>query len=145
MEETTQLWEDLKELAHARQEALAGAKQVHVFDRTADETISWIQEKDATLSSEGYGQDLETIQALVRKHQGFETDLEALKEQVESVREEARRLADLFPDAREHIEVKHEEATDSWAELLEKAEQRRDKLQQAEQLQAYFDQYRDLM
>lgn len=53
-----------------------------MFDRTADETITWIQEKDATLSSEGYGQDLETIQALVRKHQGFETDLAAVKEQV---------------------------------------------------------------
>lgn len=116
-----------------------------MFDRTADETISWIQEKDATLSSEGYGQDLETIQALVRKHQGFETDLAAVKEQVESVMEEAGRLAALFPDAREHIEVKHEECLDVWTQLLEKAEQRKDKLQQAEQLQTYFDQYRDLM
>ncbi|XP_034253991.1 spectrin beta chain, non-erythrocytic 1 isoform X5 [Thrips palmi] len=145
LDETQQLWEDLKELAHARQEALAGAKQVHVFDRTADETISWIQEKDATLMSEGYGQDLETIQALVRKHQGFETDLAAVKEQVESVGEEAKRLAELFPDAREHIEVKQEEAMECWNELLEKAAQRKDKLSQAEQLQAYFDQYRDLM
>lgn len=59
--------------------------------------------------------------------------------------EEAGRLAGLFPDAREHIEVKHEEALDSWTQLLEKAEQRRDKLQQAEQLQTYFDQYRELM
>lgn len=63
-------------------QALAGAKQVHVFDRTADETIGWIQEKEANLSSESYGQDLETIQILVRKHQGFETDLAAVKEQV---------------------------------------------------------------
>lgn len=82
IEETKQQWEDLKELAHARQDALAGAKQVHMFDRTADETISWIQEKEAALSSDGYGHDLETIQALARKHQGFETDLGAVKEQV---------------------------------------------------------------
>ncbi|XP_015599750.1 spectrin beta chain, non-erythrocytic 1 isoform X3 [Cephus cinctus] len=145
LDETKQQWEDLKELAHARQEALAGAKQVHMFDRTADETISWIQEKEASLSSDGYGQDLETIQALVRKHQGFETDLAAVKEQVESVMEEASRLAELFPDAREHIAVKHEEADEAWNELLEKAAQRRSKLAQAEQLQAYFDEYRDLM
>lgn len=63
-------------------QALAGAKQVHVFDRRADETIGWIQEKDAALSAQGYGQDLETIQALVRQHQVFETDLAAVKEQV---------------------------------------------------------------
>ena len=82
IDDTQQLWEDLRELAHARQEALAGAKQVHVFDRRADETIGWIQEKDAALSAQGYGQDLETIQALVRQHQVFETDLAAVKEQV---------------------------------------------------------------
>lgn len=29
--ETTQLWEELKDLVNARQEALAGAKQVHIF------------------------------------------------------------------------------------------------------------------
>ncbi|XP_012280338.1 spectrin beta chain, non-erythrocytic 5 isoform X2 [Orussus abietinus] len=145
IDEIKQQWEDLKELAHARQEALAGAKQVHMFDRTADETISWIQEKEASLSSDGYGHDLETIQALVRKHQGFETDLAAVKEQVESVMAEASRLAELFPDAREHIAVKHEEADEAWNDLLEKAAQRQSKLAQAEQLQAYFDEYRDLI
>lgn len=61
---------------------MAGAKQVHVFDRTADETISWIQEKDSSLTAEGYAQDLESIQALVRKHEVFQTDLAAVKEQV---------------------------------------------------------------
>ncbi|XP_063234159.1 spectrin alpha chain, non-erythrocytic 1 isoform X2 [Bacillus rossius redtenbacheri] len=145
LDDAQQLWDDLRELAHARQEALAGAKQVHVFDRTADETMSWIQEKEAVLSSEGYGQDLETIQALVRKHQGFETDLAAVKEQVESVTEEATRLAELFPDARDHIEAKHEDTLEAWSDLLDKSAQRRDNLQQAEKLQAYFDEYRDLM
>lgn len=145
IDETKQQWEDLKELAHARQEALTGAKQVHMFDRAADETISWIQEKEASLGSDEYGHDLETIQALVRKHQGFETDLGAVKEQVESIMEEASRLADIFPDAREHIAVKHEEVDESWNDLLEKSKQRGSKLAQAEQLQAYFDDYRDLI
>ncbi|XP_015429631.1 PREDICTED: spectrin beta chain, non-erythrocytic 5 isoform X2 [Dufourea novaeangliae] len=145
IEETKQQWEDLKELAHARQDALAGAKQVHMFDRTADETISWIQEKETALSSDGYGHDLETIQALVRKHQGFETDLGAVKEQVELLMEEASRLIELFPDARIHIDVKHQEAEATWNELLEKAAQRRSKLAQAEQLQAYLGEHRDLM
>ncbi|XP_071547281.1 spectrin beta chain, non-erythrocytic 5 isoform X4 [Panulirus ornatus] len=145
VEELQQLWDDLKELANARQEALAGAKQVHVFDRNADETISWIAEKDAFISSEDYGHDLETIQSLARKHQGFERDLAAVKEQVESVVEEAKRLAEVFPDAREHISVKHEETVEAWNDLLDKSAQRKDKLYQAEKLQSYFDDYRELM
>jgi spectrin beta len=63
-------------------QALAGAKQAHVFDLRVVQTIGWIQEKDAALSNQGYGQDSEMIQALVRQHQVFETDLAAVKEQV---------------------------------------------------------------
>jgi spectrin beta len=59
--------------------------------------------------------------------------------------EEARRLESLFPDTRDHIALSHEDMLDAWGDLLEKSAQRRDNLQQAEQLQAYFDEYRDLM
>lgn len=145
VDETKQLWDELRDLVNARQEALAGAKQVHVYDKRADETISWIAEKEANLLSEDYGQDLETIQALVRKHEVFNTELGPVKEQVESVIEEAKRLAEVYPDAKEHIEVKREETVELWNELLEKTVARKDKLKQAEQLQAYFDEYRDLM
>lgn len=58
---------------------------------------------------------------------------------------EAQKLAELFPDAREHITVRHGETVRAWNDLLEKGAQRKDKLQQAETLQAYFDDYRDLM
>lgn len=59
--------------------------------------------------------------------------------------EEALRLIELFPDARIHIDVKHQEAEATWNELLEKAAQRRSKLAQAEQLQTYLGEYRDLL
>ncbi|XP_055643020.1 spectrin beta chain isoform X2 [Toxorhynchites rutilus septentrionalis] len=144
-DETKQLWEELKDLVLARQEALTGAKQVHVFDRTADETISWINEKISAVLSEDYGHDLETIQALVRTHESFEAELCAIKEQLESVVQEAQKLGDVFPDAKEHIEVKRDETIEAWSELKEKTIQRKGKLMQAEQLQAYFDEYRDLM
>ena len=50
--------------------------------RDADETISWIQEKDAVLSSDDYGRDLASVQTLQRKHEGVERDLAALEEKV---------------------------------------------------------------
>ncbi|ETN64105.1 spectrin beta [Anopheles darlingi] len=144
-DETKQLWDELKDLVVARQEALAGARQVHVFDRTADETIAWIHEKIAAVLSEDYGHDLETIQSLVRTHEAYEAELIAIKEQLESVVNEAQKLADTYPDAKEHIEVKRDETIEVWSELKEKTVQRKEKLMQAEQLQAYFDEYRDLM
>lgn len=75
----------------------------------------------------------------------FETELGAVKHQVDAVVDEAKRLAEIYPDAREHIEVKRDETTEMWTDLLEKTYARKQKLEQAEQLQAYFDEYRDLM
>ncbi|XP_053955094.1 spectrin beta chain, non-erythrocytic 5 isoform X2 [Anastrepha ludens] len=143
--ETKQLWEELKDLVNARQDALAGAKQVHVYDRVADETISLINEKEASLISEDYGQDLESIQALSRKHSVFEGELVAIKEQVDTVLIEATKLGEIYPDAREHIEVKRDETVEAWTDLMEKTNARKEKLQQAEHLQSYFDEYRDLI
>ena len=39
-------------------------------------------EKDAILSTDDYGRDLASVQALRRKHEGVERDLAALNEKV---------------------------------------------------------------
>lgn len=38
------------------------------FQQLCDETYSWINEKDQTLSTEDCGRDLPSVQALQRKH-----------------------------------------------------------------------------
>ena len=42
-EVVNQLWIDLKELADARTQALAGAKEIHTFDRDALDTKERVQ------------------------------------------------------------------------------------------------------
>ncbi|XP_076441755.1 spectrin beta chain, non-erythrocytic 5-like [Babylonia areolata] len=142
--EIQQLWAELNEVAKARQEALAGAKEVHLYGRDADDTLEWIQEKDGNVSSDDYGHDLESVQALMSRHDGLERDLAAISEQVETITKEAERLIGLYPDAQEHIAAKHEEMVQAWNSLVEKATHRKEKLSQAEQLQMYFNDYREL-
>ena len=56
-----------------------------MFDKNADETISWIGEKEAEMSTDETGQDLETIQSLIERQQGLTRDLAAIQEQVLAV------------------------------------------------------------
>lgn len=63
---------------------------------------------------------------------------------METITKEAERLIGLFPDAQEHIAAKHEEMVHAWNTLVEKATHRKEKLAQAEQLQMYFNDYREL-
>ena len=64
---------------------------------------------------------------------------------METITKEAERLIKQFPDAQEHITAKHEEMVQAWNILVEKASMRKEKLNQAEQLQLYFNDYRELM
>ena len=60
------------------------AHQVQKFVRAADETKSWMNEKDTALLSDDFGRDLASVQALQRKHEGLERDLAALKDKVQA-------------------------------------------------------------
>jgi len=53
--------------------------KVHAYVRDADDTIEWIEEKDLLMSSEDYGHDLVTVQALIVKQEGFKVTTSALK------------------------------------------------------------------
>lgn len=61
---------------------MTGAQQIQKFNRDVDETLGWIGEKEAGLSSDDFGRDLNNVQALQRKHEGTERDLAALKSKV---------------------------------------------------------------
>lgn len=53
--------------------------------------VAWISEKDVVLSSDDYGRDLASVQALQRKHEGVERDLAALEDKVLTLGKEAER------------------------------------------------------
>ena len=98
MKELNEAWERLKQLARAREEKLLGAHEIQRFNRDADETIAWITEKDVVLSSDDYGKDLASVQALQRKHEGIERDLAALEDKVTALVKEAERLRKIHTD-----------------------------------------------
>ncbi|ODM90488.1 Spectrin alpha chain [Orchesella cincta] len=97
-EELNDSWQRLKQLAVMRQEKLFGAHEIQRFNRDADEAIAWINEKDVILSSDEYGRDLASIQALIRKHEGVERDLAALHDKVNTLGAEAERLCGIHGD-----------------------------------------------
>ena len=88
--------------------------------RDADETISWIAEKDTVLSSDDYGRDLASVNALLRKHEALERDLAALEDKVIVLGAESDRLQECHPDSSENIASKQEELVTAWESLRKK-------------------------
>ncbi|XP_028169117.1 spectrin alpha chain-like, partial [Ostrinia furnacalis] len=144
VEDTRGLWEDLKELALARQEALAGARQVHEFDRSADETAAWVAEKEALLPDAGARSRTE-LHAQKRRLTALHADLDAIRARHAGLKEEAARLGTAFPDAKEHVTAKLEDVSEALEALAARADHAGTQVELAEQLQAYFGTYQELL
>ncbi|XP_071948314.1 spectrin alpha chain, non-erythrocytic 1-like isoform X2 [Antedon mediterranea] len=143
--ELNQRWNALQQLANERSETLGSAHEVQRFFRDADETKDWINDKNNALNTENYGQDLHSVQALQRKHQGLERDLNALGKQVQSLDETGKRLMESHPESAEQIYDKKSEINKDWEALQERARARKEKLMDSYDLQRFLSDYRDLM
>ncbi|CAG9856863.1 unnamed protein product [Phyllotreta striolata] len=144
-EELNNAWQRLKQMTLMRQDKLYGAHEIQRFNRDADETVAWIAEKDVVLSSDDYGRDLASVQALQRKHEGVERDLAALEDKVSTLGKEADRLGDIHNDHGDVIQNKRAEIEDYWHSLTEKAKERREKLEESYALHRFLADFRDLV
>ncbi|TKR73840.1 hypothetical protein L596_021099 [Steinernema carpocapsae] len=143
-EEVNDAWHRLNTLAATRREGLYGAHEVQRFNRDIDETLAWIGEKDATLSSDDYGRDLNNVQALQRKHEGTERDLAALESKMGQLVTDSENLAAKHPERADAIQQKMDEAQNQWAALKRKAQARKEGLDRAYNLHRFLADYRDL-
>ncbi|EEB17271.1 Spectrin alpha chain, putative [Pediculus humanus corporis] len=144
-EDLNEKWARLKQLALMRQEKLFGAHEIQRFNRDADETVAWISEKDAVLSSDDYGRDLASVQTLQRKHEGVERDLAALEDKVSTLGQEADRLCGIHADHGDQIQAKRAEIVSYWESLTAKAKERRSKLDESYHLHRFLADFRDLI
>lgn len=144
-DELNEAWQRLKQLAILRQEKLFGAHEIQRFNRDADETVAWIAEKDVVLSSDDYGRDLASVQALQRKHEGVERDLAALEDKVATLGTEAGRLCSIHADHSDQIRDKQSEIAAYWQSLTAKAKERKQKLDESYFLHRFLADFRDLI
>uniref|UniRef100_A0A7M4E180 Spectrin alpha chain, non-erythrocytic 1 n=1 Tax=Crocodylus porosus TaxID=8502 RepID=A0A7M4E180_CROPO len=143
--ELNERWRSLQQLAEERSQLLGSAHEVQRFHRDADETKEWIEEKNQALNTDNYGHDLASVQALQRKHEGFERDLAALGDKVNSLGETAQRLIQSHPESAEDLQEKCTELNQAWSSLGKRADQRKEKLGDSHDLQRFLSDFRDLM
>ncbi|NXL58532.1 SPTN5 protein, partial [Chordeiles acutipennis] len=145
---TKQINETWKKLCHAiqtRTENLRAAQQVHRYDHDVDEVKGWMQEKEAVVDIEDYGYDLPGVQTLLSQLEGVERDLGAIMKELERIRGEAWHLSRTYPQVKENIMERLTDVDECWDKLDKKFLERKARLSQAEQVQLYFNDCRELM
>jgi spectrin beta len=147
--ELQQLWREVNEAANDQKQALLDAKNIHIFDQEADEMLNRLGEKEAqilSLQSEDLTViDLESVNRFVQTHEEFLRGLFVVEKQVGELCREADRMIQQFPRTQEHLEVRRLELEEQLKDIRDEARKFQERLTQAQNNQAYFQDYRDLM
>ncbi|XP_063188806.1 spectrin beta chain, non-erythrocytic 5 [Chroicocephalus ridibundus] len=138
-------WEKLCHAIQTRTENLRAAQQVHQYDHDVDEIKGWMQEKEAVVDIDDYGYDLPGVQTLLSQLEGVERDLGAIMKELERIRGEAWHLSRTYPQVKENIMERLTDVDECWGNLDKKFLERKARLSQAEQVQLYFNDCRELM
>ncbi|CAG0895460.1 unnamed protein product [Darwinula stevensoni] len=150
-------WQQLKQLSLMRQEKLFGAHEIQRFNRDADETIAWITEKDAMLSSDDFGRDLASVQtlqaiisadelakdvagaeALLERHQEHKGEVDAREDSFRATAEAGQELLDKEHYASEEVKEKLILLANEKTSLLSLWEERRILYEQCMDLQLFY-------
>nr|XP_054490920.1 spectrin beta chain, non-erythrocytic 5 [Agelaius phoeniceus] len=139
-----EMWEKLCNAIDIRTENLRAARQVHQYDHDVDEVKGWMQEKEAVVDIEDYGYDLPGVQTLLSHLEGVERDLGVIMKELERIRGDAWHLSRTYPQVKENIMERLTDVDECWENLDKKFLERKARLSQAEQVQLYFNDCREL-
>lgn len=129
-----QIHQQLQHLNHLKaqkEKSLEGASSVELFKRTCEEAKDWMLEKMTQLDTAELGPDLKTVQALQRRHQNLERELEPLKEKVTRVDLLGNSVKKSYPSEKENVAKSQRDIKDMWKKVQAKALDRRSRLENA--------------
>uniref|UniRef100_A0A8C3IK55 Spectrin alpha chain, non-erythrocytic 1 n=1 Tax=Chrysemys picta bellii TaxID=8478 RepID=A0A8C3IK55_CHRPI len=137
LQELHRLWELLLEKMREKGIKLLQAQKLVQYLRECEDVLDWINDKEAIVTSEELGQDLEHVEVLQKKFEEFQTDLAAHEERVNEVNQFAGKLIQEQHPEEELIKSKQDEVNAGWQRLKGLALQRQGKLFGAAEVQRF--------
>ncbi|XP_029791714.1 spectrin alpha chain, erythrocytic 1 isoform X1 [Suricata suricatta] len=143
-DEVNTAWERLLSLAGQRQETLASAADLQRFIRDVTEAIQWIKEKKPQLTSEDYGKDLISSEALFHSHKGLQRNIAVMHDKVKELCAKADKLMLSHPSDASQIQQMKEDLLSNWQHISTLATSRYEKLQASYWYQRFLSDYEEL-
>ncbi|XP_041927418.1 spectrin beta chain, erythrocytic isoform X1 [Alosa sapidissima] len=123
-----------------RRGKLEAAKAVHQFYRDAADEILWVEERLPLAMSQEHGNNLQSVQLLMKKNQTLQREIEGHQPRVDEVLERGQRMAAAAeggPEA-QRIREHAKELEGAWAHLQDEMAKRRQRLDGSNEAQQYF-------
>ncbi|XP_065158343.1 spectrin beta chain isoform X2 [Atheta coriaria] len=130
-------YKELNELAKLRKQRLLDALSLYKLLSESDGVEQWISEKDRMLETMVPARDIEDVEIMKHRYDGFEKEMNANASRVAVVNQLARQLLHVEHPDSEQITQRQNQLNQKWSELREKAEGKKEELNQAHGLQTF--------
>lgn len=137
LDELHQLWELLLSKLAEKGMKLQQALVLVQYLRHCEEVLFWIKDKEAFVTADEFGHDLEHVEVLQRKFDEFQKDMASQEYRVVEVNELADKLIQDGHPERDTIVRKKEELNEAWQRLKQLAILRQEKLFGAHEIQRF--------
>jgi len=114
-----------------RERSLEGASTVSLFLKNCEELNEWILEKMDQFDNIDILTDLKTVQALQRRHENLERELQPIEERVERCRLLANDVLTAYPSERRNVEKERDKFEKHFLDLKKKAIEKKNRLETA--------------
>lgn len=131
-------YRELLELAKLRKQRLLDAQSLYKLFNEADAVEQWITEKDKMLITMIPGKDIEDVEVMRHRYEGFEQEMKDRELRVEVVNQLSSQLLQVEHPNSEDIINRQQNINERWERLRDQAEQKRSALQSVHSLQTFY-------
>uniref|UniRef100_A0A3B5KSW7 Spectrin alpha, non-erythrocytic 1 n=1 Tax=Xiphophorus couchianus TaxID=32473 RepID=A0A3B5KSW7_9TELE len=130
--------ESLLELWEVRRQQYEQCMDLQLFYRDTEQVDNWMSKQEAFLLNEDLGDSLDSVEALLKKHEDFEKSLSAQEEKITALDEFATKLIQNSHYAKEDVATRRDALLNRRNALHERAQARRAALEDSFHLQQFF-------
>ena len=120
-----ELWKALQAAAAKREADLAVDMDIQGFLQDVDATRSWIDEKTGVVMSSQIANDLQGLEALMRRHNEFESELTVIGEKVDSLVDACEGMVRKHPHMEKQLDGKIGRLAEAWNVLQDAMKDRK--------------------
>lgn len=110
---------------------------LQLFYRDTEQADTWMAKQESFLANDDLGDSLDSVEALIKKHEDFEKSLAAQEEKIKALDEFATKLIEGQHYASEDVSQRREALLERRNALMEKSNARRAKLEDSYRLQQF--------
>ncbi|XP_066234364.1 spectrin beta chain, non-erythrocytic 1 isoform X4 [Saccopteryx leptura] len=130
---------ELLEPLNERKHNLLASKEIHQFNRDVEDEILWVGERMPLATSTDHGHNLQTVQLLIKKNQTLQKEIQGHQPRIDDIFERSQNIVtDSSSLNAEAIRQRLADLKQLWGLLIEEAEKRHRRLEEAHRAQQYY-------